>query len=133
MRRYPIVREVSNLFIGPILIFALYVQFHGDFGPGGGFQAGVILAAGFILYALVYGLEQLQRTVTPFLVQAMTAGGVLLFAGTGIVSLIKGGTYLDYNVLAHDAYHGQHPQNLLRCPPSLLWYLWRACWDRSDH
>ena len=36
-----------------MLLFALYVQFHGDYGPGGGFQAGVIVAVGVILHALV--------------------------------------------------------------------------------
>ncbi len=49
MRRQTILRVVSKLLIPYILLFALYVQFHGDFGPGGGFQAGVIFAAGFIL------------------------------------------------------------------------------------
>jgi len=47
-----------------ILLFALYVQFHGDFGPGGGFQAGVIFAAGFILYGLIFGIENIIRTIT---------------------------------------------------------------------
>ena len=42
MRHQSIPRVVGKWFIPPILLFALYVQFHGDFGPGGGFQAGVI-------------------------------------------------------------------------------------------
>ena len=56
MKQQTILRIVSKLLIPYILLFALYVQFHGDFGPGGGFQAGVIFAAGFILYALVFGV-----------------------------------------------------------------------------
>ena len=55
MRQKIVLREVSDLLIAPVLIFALYVQWHGDFGPGGGFQAGVIFASGVILYALIYG------------------------------------------------------------------------------
>ena len=63
MRHHLVLRVVTKMLIPPILLFALYVQFHGDFGPGGGFQAGVIFAAGFILYSLVFGLEPARRTV----------------------------------------------------------------------
>ena len=52
-----ILRVVAKLLMPFILLFALYVQFHGDFGPGGGFQAGVILAAAVIFYALIFGLH----------------------------------------------------------------------------
>ena len=43
MRLDVIFRVATKLIIPFILIFALYVHFHGDFGPGGGFQAGVML------------------------------------------------------------------------------------------
>ena len=56
MRTLPVVRITAKLLIPFILLFALYVQFHGDFGPGGGFQAGVMLAAAVIFYALIFGL-----------------------------------------------------------------------------
>ena len=51
-----VLRVAAKMLIPPILMFALYVQFHGDTGPGGGFQAGVIFAAAIILYALVFGI-----------------------------------------------------------------------------
>ncbi|MFB3150500.1 MAG: MnhB domain-containing protein, partial [Alphaproteobacteria bacterium] len=63
MNQHLVLRVVAKMLIPPILLFALYVQFHGDFGPGGGFQAGVIFAAAFILYALVFGLETARRVV----------------------------------------------------------------------
>ena len=44
-----ILRVCTKVLFTPIILFGLYVQFHGDFGPGGGFQAGVIVAAAFIL------------------------------------------------------------------------------------
>ncbi len=40
MRRHLVLRVTTKLLMPFILLFALYVQFHGDFGPGGGFQAG---------------------------------------------------------------------------------------------
>jgi multicomponent Na+:H+ antiporter subunit B len=110
MDHHFILRVVSKMLIPPILLYALYVQFHGDFGPGGGFQAGVIFAVGFILYGLVYGLDHLRRVAPPGVVRAGIALGVLLYAGTGAYSLFKGKNYLDYAALA-DAEHavgGQH-------------------------
>jgi multicomponent Na+:H+ antiporter subunit B len=103
-----VLRIVAKLLIPFILLFALYVQFHGDFGPGGGFQAGVILAAAVIFYALVYGLAQARAVVPEPLVESLMAIGVLIYAGVGVAGLLLGGNYLDYFVLAHDPVHGQH-------------------------
>jgi multicomponent Na+:H+ antiporter subunit B len=108
MRHHLILRVVAKLLIPAILLFAFYVQFHGDYGPGGGFQAGVIFAAGIILYGLIFGIEMAKRVVPPSLVQMLIAAGVLLYAGVGVASLLLGGNYLDYNVLAHEPIHGQH-------------------------
>ncbi len=107
MRLDTILRVVSKLFIPFIFIFGLYVQFHGDFGPGGGFQAGVIVAAGVILYAIIYGLNAAQRAVPKRLVEFLVPLGVLIFAGVGVWGLLAGGNYLDYSVLQHDPVHGQ--------------------------
>jgi multicomponent Na+:H+ antiporter subunit B len=108
MRRQPVLRVTSKTLIPAILLFALYVQFHGDYGPGGGFQAGVIFASGFILYALLFGVANARRVAPPGVVRVTLASGVLLYAGTGVAGLLLGGNYLDYGVLAHDPVHGQH-------------------------
>ena len=103
-----ILRVVSKLLIPPILLFALYVQFHGDFGPGGGFQAGVIFASAFILYALVFGIENARKVAPPWLTRLMLAGGLLLYGGVGVVAMILGGDFLDYSALNTDPIAGQH-------------------------
>ena len=103
-----ILRVTAKLLIPAILLFGLYVQFHGDFGPGGGFQAGVIFASALIVYALVFGLRKARRVISPGLVRWILAFGVLLYAGVGVAGLLLGGNYLDFNVLAHDPVHGQH-------------------------
>ncbi len=105
MREKFILRVVSRAFIPFILLFALYVQFHGDFGPGGGFQAGVIFAAGFVLYGLIFGLDAVKQVATPKAVELFMAFGLILYAGTGVVSFFKGLNYLDYDVFGS---HGQH-------------------------
>jgi multicomponent Na+:H+ antiporter subunit B len=92
-----------------ILLFALYVQFHGDYGAGGGFQAGVIFGAGFILYALIYGLDYAQQMMPPWLLRIGVSLGVLIYASVGIAGLLMGGNYLDYGALdSHHPAHGHH-------------------------
>ena len=108
MRDQVILRLGVKVLIPLILLFALYVQFHGDYGPGGGFQAGVMFAAGLVLYGLVFGLDEVQRVMPRSVIRICAPFGVLLFAGTGVVSLFRGGVFLDYDVLRHDPHHGQH-------------------------
>lgn len=103
-----ILRVSAKLLIPFILLFALYVQFHGDFGPGGGFQAGVIAAAAVIFYALIYGLKNARQVMPDWLVETMLALGVLIYGGVGVAGLLLGGNFLDYFVLADTPVHGQH-------------------------
>ena len=125
MREKLILRVVSKAVIPFILLFALYVQFHGDFGPGGGFQAGVIFAAGLVLYGIIFGLEELQSLLPVRVVEVAAALGVLLYGGVGVATMLLGrgrpgvGNFLDYNALGHHANengvdaHAQHMGILL--------------------
>ena len=108
MRENVILRVVSKLLIPVILLFAFYVQWHGDFGPGGGFQAGVIFAAGFILYALIFDIDTARAMISPRLTRWGLATGVLLYSLVGVVAMWKGGNFLNYSVLADDMISGQH-------------------------
>jgi len=108
MEHHLVLRVVAKLLIPLILIFALYVQFHGDYGPGGGFQAGVIFASGFILYSLIFGVEDARSVISFNLLRVLSASGLLLYIFVGIAALISGGNFLDYNVLLSDPVSGQH-------------------------
>jgi len=108
MRREPVLRVVGKLLIPYTLLFALYVQFHGDFGPGGGFQAGVIAASAIIFYALIFGLPAARRLVPDAVVETMGALGALIYLGVGFAGLALGGNFLDYFVLDADPVAGQH-------------------------
>ena len=108
MKEKIILRVISKFLIPYILIFALYVQWHGDFGPGGGFQAGVIFAAAFILYALIFGVDNARKVAPAWLTRTLLASGLLLYAGVGVVAMMLGGDFLDYSMLAADQKSAQH-------------------------
>lgn len=107
MQREAIPRVVTKLLFPFLLLFALYVQFHGELGAGGGFQAGVIVAATVILFGLIFGLRAAHLVAPPRLIEVMIPLGVLIYGGVGVAGLLSGGNYLDYFVLDHDTVHGQ--------------------------
>lgn len=108
LRSHDIPRTVGRLLIPFIMLYALYVQFHGDYGPGGGFQAGAILAAAFILYTLLVGQKAGMHAVPAWPLSIIMSSGALLYAGTGLVCVLLGVNFLDYNALAHEGPEGQH-------------------------
>lgn len=106
--KHLVLQIVTKLTIPFILLYALYVQFHGDFGPGGGFQAGVVFASAIFLYAMSYGLQATRKFINPSFIRFIAAVGVLLYGSVGVVSMLNGGNFLDYSVLADDPIAGQH-------------------------
>ncbi len=108
MQQHLVLHLVAKILIPFIILFALYVQFHGDYGPGGGFQAGVIFGAGFILYGIIFGKNLAVRVVPLPLIYCMTAVGVLLYTTVGVAGMLLGGEFLNYSVLLPDSVAGQH-------------------------
>lgn len=107
LRHYLIPRVVGRLLIPFILLFGLYVQFHGEYGPGGGFQAGAIVAAAIILYALLEGEDRALKIIPRGLLTGLIAGGALLYGAVGLAGIFFGGNFLDYSVLSSDPVKGQ--------------------------
>ncbi|MEQ8750011.1 MAG: Na(+)/H(+) antiporter subunit B, partial [Amphiplicatus sp.] len=105
-----ILRVITKMFFAPIVLFALYVQFHGDYGAGGGFQAGVIFAVAFILHALCFGLDATRKALPQGVLIVCMVIGVLFYAGTGVATMLLGGNLLSYDTLAPQSTHhaGQH-------------------------
>jgi len=99
VRDQVILRVVAKVTVPFILVFGFYVITHGELGPGGGFQGGVVLAAAFILYGLVFGLEDLEKIIPRRLTDAMAGLGVLIYTGVGLVGIFGGYNFLDYTPL----------------------------------
>lgn len=108
LRHHLVPRIVGRVVVPFIVLFGLYVQFHGDYGPGGGFQAGALVSAGFILYALAEGEGKALQVLSFRALATMIAAGGLLYGGVGLLGIFLGGTFLDYSVLAEDPVAGQH-------------------------
>ena len=107
MKHHLIPRIVTKLIIPLILLFGLYVQFHGDFTAGGGFQAGVIFAAGFILYNIIFSIKVGQSILSINMTENLMAAGLLLYIFVGFLGILLGGNFLDYNPLSSNSVQGQ--------------------------
>lgn len=108
----PIVEGVSRWMVPFIQLFAIYVITHGHYGPGGGFQGGVILAASMMLLRLSLGEEHERRRFSPALAVAMGSIGMLIFAVAGLLPVLMGGNFLDYTYLPIPGHSGAELRSL---------------------
>jgi multicomponent Na+:H+ antiporter subunit B len=95
-----IVKTLARLLMPFIVVYALYVVMHGHYSPGGGFQGGVIMAAGFVLLVITHGLEKTRKRMSEKLAGVISCVGVLIYGGIGLLCVILGGNYLDYGKLS---------------------------------
>jgi len=79
-----------------VLTFALFIMFHGADSPGGGFQGGVIAGSVVMMLAFAYGIDSTRQWLDVRVVAALASGGVLVFAGIGLGSILLGGQFLQY-------------------------------------
>ena len=107
LRHHLIPRVLGRLVIPFIFLFGLYVQFHGEYGPGGGFQAGALIATAIILYALIEGEDRALQVIPQSVLRGLMAGGALLYSAVGVAGMLLGSSFLDYSVLAENSVTGQ--------------------------
>jgi len=94
-----IIQTICSLLIPFIQLFAIYVILHGHYGPGGGFQGGVLLAVSILLQRLYLGKETSYQWFPPKLALVLASIGMLIFGLAGIIPLALGGSFLDYAYL----------------------------------
>ena len=99
MAEQQLLRVVTKMLFPFIVMFAVYVQTHGEVGPGGGFQAGVLLASAFILYGIVFGADKLRQKLPTIVTDVGMALGCLIYAGTGLHNMLAGSAFLDFGML----------------------------------
>jgi multicomponent Na+:H+ antiporter subunit B len=91
-----VVRYVARRAAPFIQLYALYVLGHGEDGPGGGFQGGVIFASAFVLLALAKGRAFGRAGFPEPVSDVLMPTGCIVYAGTGFVALLLGGAFLQY-------------------------------------
>ncbi len=99
----PLDSVMLRTLLGPLVagmqLFAVYVLMHGHYSPGGGFQAGILIAGSMILPLLVPGRGYGRLNVSLRAAASLAAVGVLIFAVVGAASLPAGRPMLDYAAL----------------------------------
>jgi multicomponent Na+:H+ antiporter subunit B len=101
LSKYQVPRVISAFIIPYIIFFGLYIQIAGEASPGGGFQAGIIFASMVILRSFFTK----QNSLTHYCI--MAGLGVFIYIAVGLVSMLLGGSYLDYSVLHSDPHIAQ--------------------------
>ncbi|MGL9718138.1 MAG: Na(+)/H(+) antiporter subunit B [Wolbachia sp.] len=107
MIKDPVLNAVTFLMVPFIILFALYIQFHGDYTPGGGFQAGIIIASGIILYSMLFGISVTLKAIPHSMIKFTNMLGILIYGGTGITTVLLGKSFLSYGILSANNVTGQ--------------------------
>ncbi|MEW6087604.1 MAG: MnhB domain-containing protein [bacterium] len=90
------VSDISRRMVPFILLFGIYIILHGHLSAGGGFQGGVVIGAGFIIYAIVFGREKALHYVPEDVIKVTNSLGTSIYAAIGLLGIIFG-----YNFLAN--------------------------------
>ncbi|OKY78105.1 MAG: Multisubunit Na+/H+ antiporter MnhB subunit [Candidatus Methanohalarchaeum thermophilum] len=94
-----IAQTIARLLIPMILLYGIYVIFHGHLSPGGGFQGGVILASSVILYSLVHELDQATKFFKKKFRVILEPIGPIIFAFIGLLCIFFSGNFIQYSKL----------------------------------
>lgn len=95
----PIVLLGARLLSPYIMLFGIYVIFHGHYSPGGGFQGGALLASSIILIRISGGRIISRLQIREFITTPLAAIGVIVYFLAGFVAVLYGGYFLDYEAL----------------------------------
>lgn len=94
-----IVQMLGRLLIPLVQLYALFILFFGQYGPGGGFVGGVMFGASLVLGILVFDPEAPSGRLATHLLMG-DGLGLIIFAGVGGLCMIAGGEFLNYAELA---------------------------------
>ncbi|MBU4590640.1 MAG: hypothetical protein KKG01_06930, partial [Candidatus Omnitrophica bacterium] len=91
-----IVKTITRLTVGLILLFGIYIVSHGHISPGGGFAGGVIVALSFIHIMLAFGKEVAFKTVSQKVASVFESLGALIFVTLAIAGIGSGYFFLNF-------------------------------------
>lgn len=91
-----IVKTITKLTVGLILMYGIYIVLHGHISPGGGFAGGVIIALSFIHLMLAYGKEVALKKLSKTMASTLESIGALMFIGIALIGFIGGYFFLNF-------------------------------------
>jgi multisubunit Na+/H+ antiporter MnhB subunit len=93
-----IVKVITRLTVGLILLYGIYIVLHGHLSPGGGFAGGVIIALSFIHLVLAFGKDEAFKRVSKSGISLFESLGALLFLSIALIGFVRGYFFYDWFV-----------------------------------
>ncbi|MBU4346596.1 MAG: hypothetical protein KKH29_04635 [Candidatus Omnitrophica bacterium] len=94
-----IVKTITRLTVGLILLYGIYIVLHGHLTPGGGFAGGVIIALSFVHLMLAFGKEFALKRLSQAAIAISESLGAIMFLAIALLGLVVGG-YFFFNFLS---------------------------------
>ena len=91
-----IVKTITRLTVGLILLFGIYIVGHGHISPGGGFAGGVIIALSFIHIMLAFGKEVALRKLSQSVASFFESLGAIIFITLAVLGIGSGYFFLNF-------------------------------------
>lgn len=91
-----IVKTITRLTVGLILLFGIYIVLHGHLTPGGGFAGGVIIALSFIHLMLAFGKDLALKKLSEAWASFFESLGAIMFLSIAILGFVGGYFFLNF-------------------------------------
>jgi len=91
-----IVKTVTRITVGFILVYGIYIVLHGHLSPGGGFAGGLIIALSFIHLMLAFGKDVALKRVSESVADLFESIGALLFLCIAVIGFAAGYFLLNF-------------------------------------
>ncbi|MDP2941310.1 MAG: MnhB domain-containing protein [Candidatus Omnitrophota bacterium] len=90
-----IVKAITRLTVGLILLFGIYIVLHGHLSPGGGFAGGVIIALAFVHLMLAFGKDAAVSKLSKNMAANLEGIGALMFLSVALIGFFGGSFFLN--------------------------------------
>jgi len=91
-----IVKTITRLTVGLILLYGIYIVSHGHISPGGGFAGGVIIALSFVHLMLAYGKDAALKKLPKHVASFFEGLGAILFLSIALLGFTGGYFFLNF-------------------------------------
>lgn len=91
-----IVKTITRLTVGLILLYGIYIVCHGHLSPGGGFAGGVIIALSFVHLMLAFGKDVALKKLSSSFAGLLESLGALMFLSIAMLGYVGGYFFLNF-------------------------------------